>query len=316
VGFFLPNIGGGRLNGIEGLAFVPDGSHPYGTTASGGVFYAGWQYDGDIYAFEPDFSTSGVQTFLGEIHMTGGYTDLSALAYNPRTGLTYALYDGLDLLEERDASGTLVASYSVPGSSQEGLAVLDDYPTATATMYVAEDGGDILAYGGYPVTYSAALSLASVDADGDGIMADVDSDDSIPNAGVESAGDARDNDGDGVVDERNTLAENGPHPYFSTLAPTRYSGYGSEILSASGLRNGDILVEFADRSLFAYHVHPVAATTLTRVTSLDNSGYFVATVGNLTAVVDGYDGTVLVRTGGFRRESAALAWARMVVGWR
>ncbi len=276
-------------SGMEGLAFVPDGSHPFGVTGSGGVFYAGWQYDGDIYVFAPDLATGGSQTFLEEIHMTSGYTDLAALSYNDRTKRVYALYDGLNILEERDANGSLVATYSVPGSDQEGIAVADEYPAETARVLIAEDSGRVYAYDGYPVTYPAAP--------------------------VEVYGDARDNDGDGVVDENNTLAENGPHPTYSSLVPVSGSGFGTDILSVAGLRDGDILVEFGDHARYAYDVYDLTTRATPLVTSLDQSAYLVVRLGKRTSVVNGYTGEVLATTRGFKWAWVADAWARTVVGW-
>lgn len=346
--------------GLEGLAFVPDGSHPFGTTVSGGVFYAGWQYDGDIYVFAPDLGASGSQTFIEEIHMTTGYTDLSALSYNFRTERVYALYDGLNILEERDAAGLLVATYDVPGSNQEGIAVADEYPLETATVFIAEDSGGIYFYAGYPVSYPY-VEPPVVDADGDGVPVEsdcndadasvsveqvyyvdadldgmgstvsaslcassapegystnaLDTDDTIPNAGVEIGGDGRDNDGDGIVDEWNTLAENGAHPYFSTLTPVSGSGYGTDILSAVGQRNGDILVEYADHAFYLYDVYAVKTRAIPSVTSLDGSTYLIVALGKRTALVNGNTGVVVATTRGFKYSWVAAAWARSVVGW-
>lgn len=288
--------------GMEGLTFVPDGSHPFGTTISGGVFYAGWQYDGDIYVFAPDLTTSGSQTFVEEIHMTSGYTDLAALSYNAKTQRVYALYDGLNILEERDATGAMVASYSVPGSDQEGIAVADAYPAETATVVIAEDSGHIYSYSGYPVSYPSAPVPAPEPTP-------------TPVSPIEIAGDGIDNDGDEIVDEYNTLAENGLHPVYGARTPVSGSGYGTDVLSVSGLVDGDIRVEYADHAVYRYDIFSTRTKTKASVSSLDGSAYLIVILGKQTALVNGDSGAVVATTTTFRRLSQAQAWARSVVGW-
>lgn len=368
--------------GMEGLTFVPDGFHPFGETISGGVFYAGWQYDGDIYVFAPNLDVSGAQTFVEEIHMTSGYTDLAALSFNKNTGLTYALYDGLNILEERDAHGLLVNTYQVPGNDQEGIAIVDNYPDATATVFIAEDTFHVYSYAGYPVAYpiitpvpeptpeptpapapepTPAPAPAPIDADNDGSPVDtdcndadasiatpqtyyadldhdglgagssallcsatapegysvnvLDTDDSIPNAGIEIYGDGRDNDGDGAVDENNTLAENGAHPSFGALTPTQGSGFGTDILSAVGIDNGAVLVEYRDHARYRYSIYAIRTRALTKVSSLDTSAYLIVALGRQTALVNGYNGEIVASTRAFKHDYVARAWARSVLGW-
>ncbi len=36
-------------NGVEGLTWVPDDFHPFGTTTMGGVFAVAYQHDGDLF---------------------------------------------------------------------------------------------------------------------------------------------------------------------------------------------------------------------------------------------------------------------------
>jgi SdiA-regulated len=131
--------------GLEGLTYVPDGQHPFGTTVSGGVFYAGWQEDGDIYVFEPNLST-GATTYREELHMEAGVTDLSALSYDRVSRTLYLAYDGSDRLEQRSASGTLLATQALPGSNQEALSVFSACPGAVPTVAIGEDGGGITLY--------------------------------------------------------------------------------------------------------------------------------------------------------------------------
>lgn len=136
--------------GVEGLAWVPDDYHSFGETPSGGAWYIGWQYDGNIYAFAADLSTTGSGSYLGSI--AGTYTDISGLYFGTNTQRLYVVYDGANVLEERAADGTLQETYTdVPGSNQEGVTLVATTDT-TANILFAEDSGRIMAYSDYPVT--------------------------------------------------------------------------------------------------------------------------------------------------------------------
>lgn len=214
--------------GAEGLAWVPDGYSDYAHGTSGGLFYVGWQYDGDIYVFDVNLEESGAATYVDEIHMTTGYTDISGLDWNSETQTLYALYDGLNILEERSADGVLRASYSLPsGEDQEGIAVV---PTSfsAAHIVISEDGGGrVMEYSGYPAV--------TIDEDGDGIAATEDSNDNdFDNDGVEGAtwGGADCNDADSSVSTERTYYRDadgdglgeaeGAAAFCSTTAPAGY----------------------------------------------------------------------------------------------
>lgn len=81
----------------------------------------------------------------------------------------------------------------------------------------------------------------------------VDTNDSIANGGVEITGDNKDNDGDGITDEVNTVAENGVHPTFSHY-PFGTTEYALTIRSIQPQRNGTVEVEYIDRSVYAYTI--------------------------------------------------------------
>lgn len=326
--------------GLEGLAFVPDGNHPFGITAMGGVFVAGWQYDGDMFIYEP--AAGNVSTYLYELHATSGYTDLAGLTYDWNTGTLYAVYDGLNLLEEYDLNTySLQASYDLFGYAEEGIAMNSSCPEGTADVLLTDDGGQIFLYNDYPVTCPVSSTPTIIDADGDGYDATVDCDDTdafahllntfyadadgddlgvipdisfcaesapfgyadnsddtndaIPNAGVEISGDYRDNDGDGQIDEQNTLIENGAHPYYSGLSAADTSAYGRDIISLRAERTGKIIVAYGDNSLYKYNILSSFGVS-PRVVSWNGSAYLVVTRGATAVIVNGYNGAIIAST--------------------
>ncbi|MDD3887145.1 MAG: SdiA-regulated domain-containing protein [Patescibacteria group bacterium] len=117
---WMPDVPG---QGLEALTFVPNGDHPYTNSSSGGLFYAGHQGDGKIYVFDINLSLSGSVNYISTITPLAGTTDLSGLDYEPSTQILYAIFDSSDLLLEMNASGTVLNSYDMPGSAQEGVAV-------------------------------------------------------------------------------------------------------------------------------------------------------------------------------------------------
>ncbi len=84
-----------------------------------------------------------------------------------------------------------------------------------------------------------------------------DTNDTIPNNGVEIDGDEIDNDGDGEVDEVNTLAENGAHPYYSTLDADDATVAATAIATVTAKKRGDIKVTYADHSVYRYDLFDV-----------------------------------------------------------
>jgi len=313
--------------GMESLTWIPDGHHAYGTTASGGVFYSGWQYDGAVYVFEPNLSSSGTQTYLGKISSAKGYTNASGATYGPMTGIAFVLYGG-SALEELDETGSLSAYYSLPGSDQEGVAIIEDCAAGTASVIFAEDSAKrIMSYAGYPISCidadgdgaditadcddtDATVSTDQtyyVDADRDGYGSDVsisecvstapfgyvsNSDDLYDNARVEISGDGKDNDGDAYVDEVNTLAENGPHPLYRTYSATT-SGYiaSSAVVPATGW----VRITYIDGAVYDYMLFPVRA--IYPLTSVAGTSYYTARSGWWSATLNGLNGNVtLTRT--------------------
>ncbi len=319
----------GKL-GLEALTWVPDGKHPYGTTASGGVFYAGWQYDADMYVFDVDTSTSGSITYLDRIKTTSGMSDLSGLSYNSATETIFAVYDGYDLVEERETDGTLITSSTIPDSgSWEGITLNDSCPTSrTGTIVLANDAGGVTGYGSYPA------ACVVIDADSDGVYSDVDCNDAdstvstdrtywkdqdrdgygdsatpttlcsatapkgyvanhsdaYPNNRIEIYGDGVDNDGDAYIDEVNTVAENSTHPTYAGMNPLTTTG----IVTAVGVSTttGGFIVAYPDGSRYDYAVG--GAGIAMQLKSKTGTSMFTATIGGVTYTLDGLNGALAV----------------------
>lgn len=145
--FALPRNFGGRTllraggEGIEGIAFVPDSSHP-----EGGVFYVANQAftltdEQDISAlFQVELP---LRTRRGEPKIIGyfepGVIDLSALDYDPTTGRILVASDSPNLLLECSPDHHLVSVWAFPGDNQEGVTVDSD-----GFIYIAQDTGGII----------------------------------------------------------------------------------------------------------------------------------------------------------------------------
>ena len=217
-------------NGVEGLTWLPDGFHSFGTTTMGGVFAVAYQHDGDIYFYEPKTATT--YDFLYELHTSNGFTDNAGLDFDQSTGKMFAVYDGSDVIEEWTCSisgFTLNKTYFLSGSyAQEGVAFRDDCSTGLAEVLIADDGhntngiGHVYLYENFPIT------CLTIDVDRDGYDSTADCNDSIAaiNPGATEMCDGVDNDCDGVID---TDAVSAPVWYQDYDA----DGYGSAVSVAA-----------------------------------------------------------------------------------
>lgn len=104
--------------------------------------------------------------------------------------------------------------------------------------------------------------------------------DTIPNAGVEVK-DGIDNDFDSKIDEYNTVALNGYHPYFSTLNATASSK--GQIIGYWGLKNGEVGIRYADWSVYRYQPFAVKTNSVTKISAVSGTAYF-------TVTLNGYNG--------------------------
>ncbi len=124
--------------GLEALAYV------------NGEFWAGLQLNGNIFRFK--LMPGGVVQFLGSMPSHLGRADLAGLEWDPCTGVVYALHDTANVLVEYDSNGTFLREYAATGTDQEGVALQHGSPTAAATIWFAQDTGEVTRYEGYPVT--------------------------------------------------------------------------------------------------------------------------------------------------------------------
>jgi len=124
--------------GLEALTFVPDTGDP-----EGGLFYAGLQEDGKIYSFRLSIESSAVDTTVTHIStMTpvAGRTDISGLHYDVDNEVLYAVFDSDNRLRAMEADGAFLAEWVLPGSNQEGIAMMGNH------LYIPEDSGQVVDY--------------------------------------------------------------------------------------------------------------------------------------------------------------------------
>ena len=87
-------------------------------------------------------------------------------------------------------------------------------------------------------------------------------------------GDNIDNDGDGIVDEYNTLDENEVHPEYGDNDLGSKSQYSQSVVSVEGIEDGDIMVTYADNSIYVYDIYDVSTNEDTKFYSSGPRGYF------------------------------------------
>lgn len=164
---------GADNSGLEGIAFIPNGYHPYANSSSGGLFYASLQATGEIFVFDVNLATSGNVTKVDQFTPVSGRIDASDLFFNNETELLYIMYDSADYMTEMRPDKTIINDYnSMPGSNEEGFTMKPSYPGSTATVFIGhDDSHNISLHNNYPVSYPI------IDNDGDGYASDVDCND-------------------------------------------------------------------------------------------------------------------------------------------
>ncbi len=99
-----------------------------------------------------------------------------------------------------------------------------------------------------------------------------------------------DDDGDGLIDEWNTLASNGVHPIYGSYSASSKTLYKQTVTSIAGGSNGTIKVKFVDGSGYRYTVLSQGNTS---VTSQNGTAYLLVRSGKKYALVNAYTGQVL-----------------------
>jgi len=135
-----PFMGDGKNRGLEALTY------------RAGLFYAGQQASGRIFVFE--LGSGGKVELVRVISPSPERADLSGLHFDPRTQILFALYDRGNRIRQMTADGSLLREHRAPGQDQEGLAVITDCSRGEATIFIAQDSGEVFSYAGYPVTCS------------------------------------------------------------------------------------------------------------------------------------------------------------------
>ncbi len=130
--------------GLEALTFVSDPDDP-----EGGLFYAGQQSNGKIYAFRLPIvssSTSRTVEFLFSFQAAPGRTDLSGLHYDAANNVLYAIWDSNNILRAMRPDGTFLEEWRLPGSRQEGITF-----RGTDLLIAQDRGPDVIRYSNFPV---------------------------------------------------------------------------------------------------------------------------------------------------------------------
>lgn len=131
--------------GIEGIVFVADESHP-----EGGLFYIANQARDreaaeDIAAiFQVELplrSGKGDARVSIERFFVTGISDMSGLAYDAKTQVLYIISDSNNSIFLARTSGVLLKGYALPEFDQEGIAF-----DASGNVYIARDSGGIIRY--------------------------------------------------------------------------------------------------------------------------------------------------------------------------
>lgn len=131
-------MNGPKKSGLEALTFAGDPKDP-----EGGLFYAGLQADGRIFAFRLPILSSKTSTSVKHVRTIApikAVADISGMQYSPAHGVIYAVYDSADLLRAIRPDGKLLKEWRLPGDNQEGITFKD------AELYIAHDSGQVYRY--------------------------------------------------------------------------------------------------------------------------------------------------------------------------
>lgn len=115
-----------------------------------------------------------------------------------------------------------------------------------------------------------------------------------PTMCYELKGDNIDNDGDGRVDEFNTLANNCVHPVFGYYDSTNTDRYRQAVSRVRGAKKGKIFVTYTDGSVYRYDVYGTKSNRKTKPRQYKQTGYQVVMdpFAKRIALMNVFNGTI------------------------
>jgi hypothetical protein len=130
-------------SGLEALTFVPDAND-----SEGGLFYAGQQSNGVVYAFRlPIVSRTPTRDFFQfSFQAATGRTDLSGLHFDDTNDVLYAIWDSDNFLRAMQPDGTFIEEWILPGTRQEGITF-----QGTNLVIAQDNGPDAIRYSSFPI---------------------------------------------------------------------------------------------------------------------------------------------------------------------
>lgn len=311
----LPEVSG---RGMEGLTYA-EGYFYVGYQYDGKIYVL--DLSGTTATKVNEFaglSGSGY-TDLSGLHYRDGYLYVlyaSTMAVMGLDGTVYTTYSvpGIDqegLALGLDSNGDGDANMYIAEDATGNIYSYDNFPLYGWTAPVVDPDSDV---DGVPASSDcndadatvSTLQTFYVDADGDGLGSQTagsvcsatapsgyatntnDTNDAIPNAGVEIKSDRIDNNSNSKTDETNVGFT---HPYYSTLDPS-ISSTGN-ILNVTGLGYGDFYILYGDRSAFRFSVFNTSTRQKSTVSLVAGTSYLDVTSNGSTVRVNAYTGVVV-----------------------
>lgn len=278
-------IGGGSSNNPsadEGITYLVYGQ---ATNHSGGELNSELTFDGEATS---NFAGSALAT--GDLN-GDGFSEIVIGAYgNSNAGGDFAgaAYLGYLYIDaDRDGAAGTTGLLAIGTDC-------DDTDNTVQTEQVFYRDADEDGLGDPTVTVTDCRSAAP-----SGYVANAnDTNDTIKNNGLEIDNDVIDNDGDAVIDEFNTLKENGVHPEYGTYDPLDETIFSSAINSVRGIKRGRVRVRYQDQSVYRYRVFPrfhKARRTLLQRLPQTSFGVAVQAQGKRIALINLLSGSITDR---------------------